>query len=74
MTEAIRWAIENWATCLVIVGGLLSVASTITALTETPKDDAVVSRIKAIFDRISVLTHKDGAGTLKVPLTKSRPL
>lgn len=77
MAETIRWIIENWEAIALIIGGLMAIANAITALTDTPKDDILVfkitTKIKAVLDRISVLTHSDAKGTLKLPLTKSKP-
>jgi hypothetical protein len=60
-----NWLLSNWTTVVEIVGGALAVASTVTALTPTPADDAVLAKIVAFF---SFLTHKNAPGTLKMPL------
>lgn len=45
--------------------------SLITALTAYPRAAGVVKVLRTLLDLASVLTHKDSAGTLKLPLTKS---
>lgn len=65
---AVSWIAANLGSIGAIVGGLLSVASLITALTPGKKDDNVV---KSIAGFLSFLTHKNTTGTLKVPGTKA---
>ena len=60
-------ASEALATTGAIVAALLPLASLITGLTKTPKDDAVLAKILPF---LSFLQPKDAPGTLKLPLTK----
>lgn len=58
------WILSNWTIVVEVAGLLLTAASTITALTPTPADDAVVAKLVSFF---SFLTHKDAPGTAKLP-------
>lgn len=49
-----------------VVGALIPLATVITGLTPTPKDDAVLAKILPF---LSVVTPKDAPGTFKLPLT-----
>lgn len=73
VAEIVGWLVANVGTLLTIAGAVVGVASMVTALTPSPKDDLFVSKVKGYLDRLSVLTHKDAAGTVKLPLTKSKP-
>jgi hypothetical protein len=63
-----EWLIANWGSLISVIIGVLSVASVITKMTPSPKDDAVVAKLLAW---ISFLQPR-GAGTLKLPLTTPR--
>lgn len=59
-----------------IIIAVLGVASAITALTPTPKDDAIVASIRKFIASLSVLEHKDiikdkTKPTFKAPIPKS---
>ncbi len=60
-----NWLLSNWDTVLYVAGSLLTVASTITKLTPTPADDAIVAQLIGFF---SFLKPK-GQGLVKSPLT-----
>lgn len=70
-SDVVTWLGENWKVLVEVTGGLLGVASLITGLTKTPKDDAFVARLQGWLGRLSVVTHKDAPGTLKAPGTKA---
>lgn len=61
------WIIQNSDTLVSIIFGVLSVASLITGLTPTPKDDQFVRKLINFF---SFLKPKDSDGTFKRPLGK----
>ncbi len=63
-----EWINENWGSIISVTIGVLSVASVITKMTPSPKDDAVVAKLLAW---VSFLQPR-GAGTLKLPLTTPR--
>lgn len=50
----------------------LGIPSVITALTSYPKADGAVKVLKVLLNVLSVLTHADSPGTLKLPLTMSK--
>lgn len=60
-----QWITENWQSMLGILMGALTLASAITKLTPTPKDDEVVRKIIAW---LSFLQPR-GAGSIKLPGT-----
>ena len=62
------WIIENWE---VLLGAIVALATAVTRLTPTPKDDALLSRATDLLGRLSVLEHKDSGRSLKPPLTST---
>ena len=56
--EYITWIQENWEAVLAIVTGVVTVASLISSLTSTPKDDAIVSKIKRFVDMLALNVGK----------------
>lgn len=56
--EYINWATENWEAVLAVVTGVIAVASAVSAMTDTPKDDAIVSKIKRIIDALALNVGK----------------
>lgn len=64
--EAISWIWEHIGEIGAIVGILGALATAITGLTPTPKDDAWVRRI---LGWLSIVLPKDSPGTFKAPLT-----
>lgn len=64
------WILENWVTIVSVIGGIISVASTIVGLTPTPKDDAILKAVREFLIRISVLKPSDSEGTFKAIGTK----
>ena len=69
MNEFIQGVIEWWPAILGALTALVAAASIITGMTETPKDDAIVNWIKKVLKFFAGVTHKDEAGTFKMPLT-----
>jgi hypothetical protein len=56
--EAINWIQENWAAVLSVLTALVTLASAVSALTDTPKDDAVVSKLKRFIDMLALNVGK----------------
>lgn len=73
--SALDWItdLENLKMLLEVVGATVALASVVTAMTKTPKDDAVVAKIRGWLDRLSVLSYKDAENTVKLIGTKSKP-
>ena len=67
MAAFFSFFVENWGILAAILSGGLTLASLITALTPTPKDDAFVAQLMAW---LSFLQPKTSVGTVKAPLTK----
>lgn len=51
-----------------ILTALVTVASLITGMTNTPKDDSVVATIRNFLSRFGLLTYADAPGSVKLPL------
>lgn len=69
--SVVTWIVANWGFILEVVMAVVGVASLITGMTKTPKDDSVVSTIKRVIGYIAGVTFKDSPGTLKAPGTKA---
>ena len=65
--DTLTWILENMEELLTIGGAVVTVATVVTALTPTPKDDAVVSVLRAILGRAGVARFADAPGTVKLP-------
>lgn len=68
-SEAIGFLRDHYGELLTALGALLSLASVITGLTPSPKDDEVVRKIIAF---LSFLTPRDASGTFKPPFKPPR--
>ena len=62
-----EWLTENWEEMGMIVSGVLSVASVVTKLTPSPKDDEI---LKQIIAWLSFLQPR-GVSGMKMPMTPS---
>jgi hypothetical protein len=70
-----EWISENWDLISAVAGALLSVASIIVGLTDTPLDNTVLGIIQRILGRISFVQPRDAEGSLKMPGTSAaRPV
>lgn len=56
--EYINWATENWESVLAVITAVIAVASAVSAMTDTPKDDAIVSKIKRLIDAMALNVGK----------------
>ena len=63
-----EWLVENWVTVVEVVGAVLALATAVTRLTPSPKDDEVVKKIVGVF---SVLEHAD-VGGVKLPAVPTK--
>ena len=70
MSAAIAWLVANWGLIIEALAALVAAASVITGLTETPKDDNVVSWIRKALGWVSAVTHKDAPGTYSAPFAQ----
>lgn len=61
-----NWLIAHWQTIAFVL--LLVVPSLITGLSRYPKAAGVVHWLKVALDLLSVVTHADSPGSLKVPV------
>ena len=53
-----EWIIANWESILLIISGVISVASIIVKLTPTPKDDAILSKVAKFLEVIALNKSK----------------
>lgn len=51
----IAWITEHWKDILAIIGAIVSLATLITAITPTPKDDAILAKIIKILAALGLL-------------------
>lgn len=75
MENVLKWVVEHWGTMLVLLYGLLNLINGVLSLIPGDQGEGEggwLSKVRAVLDRISVLTSKDGTGTVKAPLTKSK--
>jgi hypothetical protein len=49
-----EWIVENATGLLLVLTGTISLAATITALTPTPKDDAVVAKLRKLLNALAL--------------------
>ena len=56
--EYINWIGENWESVLAVITAVVTLASAISAVTDTPKDDAIVSKIKRLIDALALNVGK----------------
>lgn len=49
-----EWIVANWQGILAAVTGIIAAASAIAALTPTPKDDAILSKIRGLIDLLAL--------------------
>lgn len=48
------WIIENWESVFAIVTAAVALASTVAAITPTPKDDAIVGKLYKLIDIVAL--------------------
>ena len=56
--EIMEWIIANWESILLIISGVISVASIIVKLTPTPKDDAILAKVVSFLKILSLNKSK----------------
>ncbi len=61
---------EHWELGL---AALLALASIITRITPTPKDDQALATVRRALGRLSILEPSDTGKTLKLPLRQTQP-
>ena len=59
MMNILNWIKDNWESLAVIFSGLVAVATAITRLTPTEKDDVILNKIVAFFNHFSILNTKE---------------
>ncbi len=62
------WLIENWDSVVAVVAGIITVASGVTKMTASPKDDEILKKIVSFW---SIVEHAD-VGGLKFPAKKAK--
>ena len=56
--EYINWIIEHWVEILAALTSLVTVASTVTKFTTTPRDDEWCAKIYGWIEKIALVTGK----------------
>lgn len=59
MADLFSWIVEHWTDILACFGGVVLVASIVVGLTPSLKDDGVMRKIIAVFDKLSFLQTKE---------------
>jgi len=71
LTDALNWIITHKTA--IIAGALAALPTIITALSNYPKAAGLEAVLKTILNILSIATHNDSPGTLKLPGTMSKP-
>ena len=53
-----EWILANWDSVLLIISGVISVASVIVKLTPTPKDDVILAKVVSFLKILSLNKSK----------------
>lgn len=69
--SAIEWVLGHWEELVGAFALLVALASAITKLTPSKKDDVFVASIQELLGRLSLLNHQ-GVNGLKAPLAKAK--
>lgn len=79
LEDVVTWVSENWLVVLgltVLFGNLLNGVLRLVPGDQGEQEGGWLSKtlkfLRGLLDRSSVLTNHDGAGTVKLPLTKSK--
>lgn len=57
MADIILWIKTNWSSVCEIIGAVVTIATVITALTPTPKDEGVLMTIKKFLSMFGILNY-----------------
>ena len=75
MEKVLTLILENLPTVLVVLYALLNLVNGVLTLVPGDQGEGAggwLSKVRSVLDRVSVLTSKDGSGTVKLPLVKSK--
>ncbi len=50
-----EWILANWVSIFAVIGGIVTLGSTIVALTPSTKDDAVWAKVIKVVNFVSVI-------------------
>ncbi len=67
MHEIYQWIAAHSSELVMGVGMAMGLASLITGLTPTPKDDAVVAKVRDFLHRVGIMRYSDEPGSVKLP-------
>lgn len=68
--SVLTWAVENQVAVFGIAYAALNLLNGVLDLAKV--EHGWLAKVRAVVDRLSVLTAKDGANTIKAPLSKSK--
>lgn len=74
--ELFQWLSENLPLVVVALYALLNLLNAVLKLVPGDQGEQPggwLSTVRSVLDKISLLTNRDAAGTLKAPLTSSKP-
>ena len=72
LLESFRWVSANSHALLEILGAAVALATVITKLTRSPKDDASLAKFVGLLRRFSLLGYRDEVRS--VPMLREPPL
>ena len=75
MLDALNWIYLHWDEILLVIAGANMMASAITALTPTPKDDDFLRKVRKVLNQIALnVGHARNAESVGIdPSTPSKP-
>jgi hypothetical protein len=50
----IQWCVENWDKVLAVLGAFYAFATAIAAITPSDKDNTLIDKVGAFFDRVGI--------------------
>lgn len=56
--EPITWVLDNWVAITAAATSLMAIASAITALTPTPRDDAALIKLYKVIERVGLVVGR----------------
>lgn len=68
--SVLTWAVENQVAVFGIAYGALNLLNAVLDLAKV--EHGWLAKVRSVLDRLSILTAKDGANTVKLPATKSK--
>lgn len=72
MNELWKWCVENPEAAITLGYVALSILNGLVKKSQLGWAGGILSKARALLDRVAILTAKDADGTVKLPLMKSK--